>query len=110
MSFWQALLASAGLTVIVTQGSLFRPLQRLAEFFQCSLCVGFWIGLAVSLLCYFTESLPVRQCFAIPSSAALTAHLVANFVAACWRVASEPIPPETQSTPPSAESEWPRME
>jgi hypothetical protein len=40
-------LALIGTTLIVVRGTIFRPIQRLwPAFFQCSQCVGFWIGVA----------------------------------------------------------------
>ena len=39
--------ALVGLTLILVRGTIFRPLQqRWPVFFQCSQCVGMWVGLA----------------------------------------------------------------
>jgi hypothetical protein len=40
-------LALIGATLIITRGTIFRPLQQLwPVFFTCPLCVGFWVGAA----------------------------------------------------------------
>ncbi len=39
--------ALIGLTLIITRGTIFRPLQRLwPALFQCSQCTGWWVGAA----------------------------------------------------------------
>jgi hypothetical protein len=58
------LIASMGATAIILRGSIFAGLRRswysrfakkpstafLAVFFTCALCVGFWVGVAFSLI------------------------------------------------------------
>ena len=40
--------ALIGLTLLLVRGTIFRPLQRRwPALFQCSQCVGMWVGLAV---------------------------------------------------------------
>ena len=55
------LLACVGLTCILKYGSILRwlrlPLCKFKffkELFSCSLCLGFWSGVAVALFFYFT--------------------------------------------------------
>lgn len=57
---WE-ILAAVGLTCILKYGSILdfirRPLTKIAYFealFNCSLCLGFWSGVAVSSYAYFT--------------------------------------------------------
>lgn len=38
-------LATAGLTKILTQGSVFDKIRPKNKFFRCPMCVGFYIGL-----------------------------------------------------------------
>jgi hypothetical protein len=39
--------ALIGTTLLVVRGTIFKPLQRLLPaFFQCSQCVGAWVGAA----------------------------------------------------------------
>lgn len=55
---WLQIVAATGLTAIIVYGSIFdRPrgwlrskLKILDEFLGCSLCVGFWSGVLVSLI------------------------------------------------------------
>lgn len=43
--------ALIGLTLIIARGTIFGALQRLyPPLFQCSQCVGFWVGLAAGAL------------------------------------------------------------
>ncbi len=50
LAFLEIILATAGLTFIVTQSRLFQFIQKW-YFFQCPLCFGFWAG----LICYLTH-------------------------------------------------------
>lgn len=49
-------LAVIGLTTIITQSKLFAPVRQVFElavrsrFLHCPMCVGFWVGLGLSLL------------------------------------------------------------
>ena len=59
-------LACAGATLILQTGKLFGWLHRRLKptpawcFFQCELCLGFWMGIAMSCLWHFTgHDLPV---------------------------------------------------
>ena len=47
LAFLEIILATIGLTIIVTQSKLFSFIQRW-YLFQCPLCFGFWAG----VLCY----------------------------------------------------------
>jgi uncharacterized membrane protein (DUF106 family) len=38
------ILSGIGATVIITQSRLFLPIQKLGKFFQCTICIGFWVG------------------------------------------------------------------
>lgn len=39
------LIGLVGVTLIVTRGTIFRPLRKLSrEFFGCGQCFGFWVG------------------------------------------------------------------
>ena len=57
--YWLQLVACTGLTSIIIYGSIFdKPRDWLKsknkilnKFLTCSLCVGFWSGLFISLLC-----------------------------------------------------------
>jgi hypothetical protein len=57
--YWLQLVACTGLTSIIIYGSIFNKPRNwvkdrstiLKAFLGCSLCVGFWSGLTVSLLC-----------------------------------------------------------
>ena len=48
-----------GLTQILVYGSIFdsiRPTKgKLGELFQCSMCLGFWVGIIVYGLSFYTE-------------------------------------------------------
>lgn len=45
-----------GLTTIITQSKLFRPVRRLFQevtgstFLQCPMCIGFWAGVGLALV------------------------------------------------------------
>jgi hypothetical protein len=49
-------LAVVGLTTIITQSKLFAPIRRVFEnrtgskFLCCPMCMGFWVGLGLSLI------------------------------------------------------------
>ena len=52
-------LAAYGLTYIVVYGSIFSPIRpkegKLGELLHCPLCVGFWSGVFLWSINYFTE-------------------------------------------------------
>lgn len=61
-------LANVGLTTILTQGRIFKPIRdRLGwKFLCCPLCVGFWAGVGLSLLglsLFRTPLLPLNAFF-----------------------------------------------
>jgi hypothetical protein len=44
-------IALIGLTLILVRATIFRPLQKLwPAFFECSQCVGTWVGFAAAAL------------------------------------------------------------
>tara|TARA_Y100000310_G_scaffold204424_1_gene204677 strand:- start:48 stop:341 length:294 start_codon:yes stop_codon:yes gene_type:complete len=53
------ILASFGITQIIVYGKIFekaRPTQGwLGELFRCSMCVGFWAGLIMYGISFYTE-------------------------------------------------------
>ena len=53
------ILVSYGLTQILVYGSIFDPLRpakgKLGELFQCSMCLGFWVGVFLYGLSFYTE-------------------------------------------------------
>ena len=57
-------LAGVGATLIITQSHLFQPLQKFfnpetqpyaAKFFNCPMCMGFWVGLFLGGIDPFTQ-------------------------------------------------------
>jgi len=48
-----------GLTQILVYGSIFDPIRptkgKLGELFRCSMCLGFWSGVLVYGLSFYTE-------------------------------------------------------
>lgn len=95
-AWYELVLISVGVTLTLTQGSLFAWLQTRWSLFRCGLCLGWWVGLAVWLAC----RLLLEDCTAgrlmdgvlVPPVTALASHVAGNFVAACYRVATEPYP------------------
>ena len=59
MSLIVFILASHGLTQILVFGSIFDSIRpttgKLGELFQCSMCVGFWVGAFGYGLSFYTE-------------------------------------------------------
>ena len=53
------ILVAYGLTQILVYGSIFdsiRPTKgKLGELFQCSMCLGFWVGIFLYGLSFYTE-------------------------------------------------------
>ena len=53
------ILVAYGLTQILVHGSIFDPIRpakgKLGELFQCSMCLGFWVGIVVYGLSFYTE-------------------------------------------------------
>ena len=53
------ILIAYGLTQILVYGSIFdsiRPTKgKLGELFQCSMCLGFWVGIFLYGLSFYTE-------------------------------------------------------
>ena len=48
LAFFEIILATIGLTFIITQSRIFKFIQRW-YLFKCPMCFGFWAG----LICYF---------------------------------------------------------
>ena len=44
------LLVFSGLTQILTRGKIFNKIRPNFEFFYCSQCIGFWVGLIMYLV------------------------------------------------------------
>tara|TARA_R110000782_G_C14608730_1_gene391909 strand:- start:84 stop:398 length:315 start_codon:yes stop_codon:yes gene_type:complete len=59
MSLIIFILAAYGLTQILIHGSIFDPLRpttgSLGILFQCSMCLGFWVGVFLYGLSFYTE-------------------------------------------------------
>ena len=59
MSLIIFILAAYGLTQILVYGSIFDPIRpttgKLGELFQCSMCVGFWVGAFLYGISFYTE-------------------------------------------------------
>ena len=53
------ILIAYGLTQILVYGSIFDPIRptagKLGELFQCSMCLGFWVGIFLYGLSFYTE-------------------------------------------------------
>lgn len=45
-----------GLTQVLTIGSIFNSIRPKHEFFHCSMCVGFWVGVLVFLGFWFFQT------------------------------------------------------
>ena len=48
------ILASFGLTKILVSGNIFKRIRPKNKFFHCSLCMGFWVGLLIYILFFFS--------------------------------------------------------
>jgi len=59
MSLIIFILAAYGLTQILVFGSIFDPVRPtqgfFGELFQCSMCVGFWVGVFLYGVSFYTE-------------------------------------------------------
>ncbi len=59
MSLVVFILVAYGLTQILIYGSIFDPIRPttglLGELFQCSMCLGFWVGVFLYGLSFYTE-------------------------------------------------------
>ena len=59
MSFITFILAAYGLTQILVFGSIFDPIRptkgKLGELFRCSMCLGFWVGVFLYGVSFYTE-------------------------------------------------------
>tara|TARA_Y100001973_G_C5177236_1_gene322702 strand:+ start:806 stop:1120 length:315 start_codon:yes stop_codon:yes gene_type:complete len=53
------ILCAYGMTYILIYGSIFNPIRpkkgKLGELFKCPLCLGFWVGVFLWSINYFTE-------------------------------------------------------
>jgi len=53
------ILSASGLTQILLYGSILNPIRpakgKLGELFQCSMCMGFWVGLFLWSINPYTE-------------------------------------------------------
>ena len=59
MDFLWFVLSAFGITQIIVYGTIFdglRPISgKLGQLFRCTMCVGFWVGLFLCGINYFTE-------------------------------------------------------
>jgi hypothetical protein len=59
MSLIVFILVAYGLTQILVFGSIFDSIRpttgKLGELFQCSMCVGFWVGVFLYGISFYTE-------------------------------------------------------
>lgn len=108
MTFVEALLSSVGAALILTQGSLFRFLQERADFFRCSLCMGFWCGTAGGATGYWMGELSVAEVVCLPCSTSLVASLAGHLAVALYRIGSEPLPPwhNADARPDPGDTAW----
>lgn len=49
------ILISFGLTQILVSGSIFDKIRPDFKFFKCPMCIGFWVGVFLSLITNFTN-------------------------------------------------------
>ena len=49
------ILTAYGLTQILVYSRLFEKIRPAAYFFNCPMCVGFWVGVVLMILNPFTE-------------------------------------------------------
>ena len=53
------ILCAYGMTYILIYGSIFNPIRpkkgKLGELFKCPLCTGFWVGVFLWSINFFTE-------------------------------------------------------
>lgn len=49
------ILCSYGLTLILTYGNIFNSVRPKYKFFKCPMCIGFWVGIFLFSINYFTE-------------------------------------------------------
>lgn len=111
--FW--VLATYGVTLVITGSKLTRPLRRLLKpladdhkpqsaanpalprgrvqtffgtLFECPMCMGFWVGLGLSLAGFHPIHVTLEPSLLPHCLATATAHLIdgAASVAACWAV------------------------
>ena len=95
--FFEIILATTGLTLCLTHGSIFTSLHNRADFFRCSLCCGFWIGAIGGLVAYFTSTLDLASAVCMAPATSLVAQLSAILLAALSRIAQEPLHAEYPS-------------
>ena len=59
MELLHFILCSYGMTYILIYGSIFNPVRptkgKLGELFKCPLCMGFWVGVFLWSINFFTE-------------------------------------------------------
>ncbi len=59
MSLIYFILISYGMTYILLYGSIFNPVRpkkgKLGELFKCPLCMGFWVGVFLWSINFYTE-------------------------------------------------------
>jgi hypothetical protein len=70
------ILVCYGLTQVLTIGSVFKSIRPKHEFFHCSMCMGFWVG----VLIYFLMGFVGVNLFAFSSPIAL---FFSCFLAGC---------------------------
>ena len=49
------ILVSYGMTQILVYGSIFNKIRPDSDFFKCSMCMGFWVGIFLWAINNYTE-------------------------------------------------------
>lgn len=85
------LLACICLTVLIVKGSIFKHLRAgWPAFFECPLCLGFWVGQISYWLAHISEGwlwqwvLPSLERGVVTAVGALAVYLVLGLVKALW--------------------------
>jgi hypothetical protein len=64
------ILVAYGLTQILIYGSILKPIRptkgKLGELFQCSMCMGFWVGVFLCVISPFTPLFTFEPNFVTP--------------------------------------------
>lgn len=77
MEFWILTIAASGLTLILTQSDAFAWLQKLGRPFDCTRCMGAWVGWAFAVtLPPLGVELPWWQFYALVPVTSLVANSV----------------------------------
>ena len=78
------ILASWGITQILVYSRLFEKIRPAAYFFNCPMCVGFWVGVVLMILNPFTElftyDVSVVNAFILGSLASATSYALCMLI------------------------------